>query len=182
MVGPLSRLGWFKSAPRPFPVPCFNVAYSPWILIGALPYIPVDEKAICQPGWYRLIIHADASIGDRGVGVGYTIQTDGTVYEGSTHYEGSFTSMEGEYLALKEAARIAVQFFDSRQHLLFFTDCQGLVKKMEEPNGSERWNEKRDSFLEILARVSTWSIKWIPRGRNRDADALAHTARDSAGS
>lgn len=140
----------------------------------------MDEKATNQPGWYRLIIHTDASCGDGVVGVGYTIRMDGEVYEGSTHYEGHYTSMEAEYLALKEAARVAARFFDSRQHLFFYTDCQGLVEKMEEPNGCEKWNEKRDKLLSILARVSEWSIKWIPRDRNRDADALAHTARDSA--
>lgn len=140
----------------------------------------MDEKAIPSPGWYRLIIHTDASCGDRVVGVGYTIRIDGEVYEGATHYEGSYTSMEAEYLALKEAAQVAARFFGKREHLFFYTDCRGLVEKMEEPNGCEKWNEKRDKLLSILGRVSAWSIKWVPRERNTDADALAHTARDSA--
>lgn len=57
----------------------------------------MDEKATNLPGWYRLIIHTDASCGDGVVGVGYTIRMDGEVYEGKTHYEGNYTSMEAEY-------------------------------------------------------------------------------------
>ena len=126
-----------------------------------------------------MIIHTDASCGDLEVGVGYTIQVDGEVYKGSTSFKGKFTSMEAEFLALKEAACVAAYHFDTKQHVFFYTDCQGLVEKMEEPNGDEKWNEKRSLLLSILKTIGNWSIKWVPRERNRDADALANFARET---
>lgn len=141
-----------------------------------------DAKVHHLPGWYRVIIHTDASCGDGVVGVGYTIRIDGNVHKGSTHFEGHYTSMEAEFLALKEAAHVAARFFPTKEHVFFYTDCQGLVEKMEDVNDTEKWNDRRNRVVEILANGglygSNWSVKWVPRERNRDADALAHTARD----
>lgn len=127
-----------------------------------------------------MIIHTDASCGDGAIGVGYTIRVGDELYEGSTIYEGSYTSMEAEYLALKEAAQSVVRFFDCDEHLFIYTDCAGLVDKMEEPNDSDKWNQNRNELLSILSELPEWSMKWIPRERNRDADSLASQARNAA--
>lgn len=107
------------------------------------------------------------------------IQHDGRTYEGKAYYEGSYTSMEAEYLALKEAARVAADFFNPNEHLFFYTDCQPLVDKLIGPTDCEEWHERRQDFLGVLSEyANTWSLKWVPRKRNGEADALATTAMD----
>lgn len=129
-----------------------------------------------------MIIHTDASCGDSAVGVGYVIRVDGRVYEGSSRFEGSYTTMEAEYLALREAAGAVAGMFNSDQQVFFYTDCSGLVTKMEEPNEADPWIDRREELHVVLAEAgfvpTSWTVQWVPRERNREADALAHAARD----
>jgi ribonuclease HI len=126
--------------------------------------------------WYSLLIHTDASLSDNIVGIGYTIRVNQETHENATYVEGDYTSMEAEFLALKEAAKVVAEFFDAKEHVFFYTDCKGLAKKLEDPDG--KWAERVQKLKSILHR--DWSVKWIPRERNNKADSLAHVGRDRA--
>jgi ribonuclease HI len=130
---------------------------------------------VSQPRWYRLLIHTDASLSDEIVGIGYTIRVEDKTLENATFLEGNYSSMRGEFLAMKQAAETVAAFFEVTEHVFFYTDCQSLVDKLEDPD-SEVWKNRRDSLEELLH--GKWSVKWIPRERNNKADRLAHTGRD----
>lgn len=137
--------------------------------------IHTNASVDVHPRWYRLLIHTDASLSDGIVGIGYTIRADQQTHENSTFLEGEdYTSMDGEFLALKQAAEVVSEFFDTSQHIFFYTDCQALKRKLEDPD-CQKWHERRRSLSELLK--GNWSIKWIPRERNNKADELAHVGR-----
>lgn len=151
-------------------------------LIGVICNTHTDANDSHHSGWHRVIIHTDGSHSHGAVGIGYVIRDGQETYEGQASFEGNYTTMEAEFLALREAARDASDRVDPDEHLYFYTDCSGLVDKMEGPNECEEWDEKRQAFLRALAEAAPatrWSVSWVPRERNRDADALAHAARDS---
>lgn len=126
-----------------------------------------------RPRWYRLLIHTDASLSGNVVGIGYTIRANQTTHENATYVEGDYTSMEAEFMALKTAAQVAVEYFDSDEHIFFYTDCKALAEKIEDP--CEDWADRAEELRSILA--PEWTLKWIPRERNNKADSLAHTGR-----
>lgn len=123
-----------------------------------------------------MLIHTDASLSDNIVGIGYTIRVNQETHENATYVEGDYTSMEAEFMALKEAAKVASEYFDAKEHIFFYTDCKGLAEKLENPDG--KWGKRVKKLKSILKR--NWSVKWIPRERNGKADRLAHTGRDRA--
>lgn len=122
-----------------------------------------------------MLIHTDASLSDGIVGIGYTIRVNQRTHENATFLEGEdYTSMDGEFLALKEAAEVVSEFFDVNQHVFFYTDCQALARKLEDPD-CVKWAERKETLSKLLK--GNWSVKWIPRERNNKADELAHTGR-----
>lgn len=131
----------------------------------------MDEKEP-QAGCYLLLVFTDASCGEDVIGLGYIIRVNGQEYKGSTYIEGDYTSMEAEYLALKEAVQAAEWIRDTDSHLNLYTDCDPLARKMTQKNGCAEWNKRYDEFHE-LASDWAWHINWIPRTRNREADELA---------
>lgn len=120
-----------------------------------------------------MLIHTDASLSDNIVGIGYTIRVNQQTHENSTFVEGDYTSMEAEFMALKQAAEVVSEFFNEKEHIFFYTDCKGLAEKLENPDG--KWAERVEKIRSILHQ--NWSVKWIPRERNNKADRLAHTGR-----
>jgi len=125
--------------------------------------------------WYRLLIHTDASLSDGIVGIGYTIRANERTHENATFIEGEdYTSMDGEFLALKQAAEVVAEFFETGQHIFFYTDCQALSEKLQNPQSS-KWAERKKRLSELLK--GNWSVNWIPRERNNKADELAHVGR-----
>lgn len=119
-----------------------------------------------------MLIFTDASCGEDVVGLGYVVKYDGEQYEGATYLEGDYTSMEAEYLALKEAIKATEWMRENDRNLDLYTDCDPLVGKMEQKNGCKEWNERYEEFHE-LASDYNWTLRWIPRKRNGDADELA---------
>lgn len=118
-----------------------------------------------------MIIFSDASCGDDVIGVGYVIRADDRQYIGSTYYEGEYTSMEAEYIALREAIETA-RWLHSDEYLNLYTDCDPLVHKLEAANGSDAWNRRRREFLAQMDGRE-WGLSWVPRERNREANRLA---------
>lgn len=149
---------------------------SPQILIGVVTNIRTNASVPVQPRGYRLLIHTDASLSDGVVGIGYTIRVNQQTHENSTFVEGSYTSMEAEFLALKQAAKVVAEYFEAKEHIFFYTDCKSLSEKLKDPDG--KWNKRVEALKSILQRE--WTVRWIPRERNNRADSLAHVGRDRA--
>lgn len=136
----------------------------------------MDVRVGCKPdsGWYCLIIHTDASCKEHIVGIGYIIRHENQNYENAAFEKGDYTSMDGEFIALREAATVAARHFDAQDPVLFYTDCQALVDKLNAPE-SDKW-AKRAEELDLIMRQE-FSVRWVPRERNREADSLAGTGR-----
>lgn len=147
-------------------------------LIGILTNLHMDGSPLNQSRWYRLLIHTDASLSGNIVGIGYTIRVDGQTHENATFVEGDYTSMEAEFMALKQAAKVVSEFFEPKEHIFFYTDCKGLAEKLEDPKG--KWADRVETIQSLLG--PEWSMKWIPRERNNKADELAYTGRQRGNS
>lgn len=119
-------------------------------------------------------VETDASRGDEVVGIGYVIRSTAT-YTGSAYYVGEYTSMEAEHLALVHGLSNALS--ESSGAVEVYVDCQPLVGKIlgEEPL-SANWSKRRDATHQLLDGFDYWSLKWIPRDENADANRLAQEA------
>jgi ribonuclease HI len=109
-------------------------------------------------------------------GVGYVLEGE-ISHSGWRYFEGEFTSMEAEHLALVEGLRIAANRSESREYCEAYSDAKPLVNKMR---GSERcldeWAERRASCQWLLDKFDSADLYYCPRGCNEDAHELARTA------
>lgn len=121
-----------------------------------------------------MIIHTDASCKNNIVGIGYVIRDSGETHENATFETGNYTSMDGEYMAIREAAKVVQRHFDVEMVVYFYTDCQAVVDKLKDPQ-SVKW-EKRAQELSLITTYD-FEVKWTPRERNRKADSLAGNGR-----
>lgn len=121
-----------------------------------------------------MIIHTDASCKGNVVGLGYVIRNNNQTHENATFEKGDYTSMDGEYMAIREAAKVVQQHFEAEMPVYFYTDCQAVANKLSDPQ-SAKW-EKRAHELSLIVEYE-FQVKWIPRERNRKADSLAGTGR-----
>lgn len=82
--------------------------------------------------------------------------------------------MDGEFMAIREAAKVVANFFEVKEPVYFYTDCQAVADKLEEPD-SDKWRKRAEELSLIIQRG--FRVQWVPRERNREADTLAGTGR-----
>lgn len=92
---------------------------------------------------------------------------------------GEMTNNQAEYSALLIGSRAAVQY--GAQQLEMYSDSELLVRQL---NGEYRVKSALlkplyEDVQEQLRGLKAWSIKHIPRGQNRRADALVNLALDA---
>lgn len=131
-----------------------------------------------------LIVHSDGCHrpDTNGVGIGWVIkewQSGGTpeqVSEGNDFIEGSYTSVEAEYMALIRAAREAVEY--ATDLVIFYCDCEPVINKIynnrelaDDGKYLRSWNISKDRF-------DDYELLWIPREHNGVADSQARVALD----
>jgi len=123
-----------------------------------------------------VIIHTDASCKENIVGLGYIIKnnSNNNTHENATFKTGDYSSMDAEYLAVREAAKVVENHFEAEMPVYFYTDCQALTKKLDNPD-SDKWKKRVQELSLIMTQE--FRVKWIPRERNRKADSLAGTGR-----
>lgn len=120
-------------------------------------------------------VHTDASRDTDISGMGWQIVFDGgETMEGCRYIVGEYTSMEAEYFAMLDGLRMARRHGDEVE---VFVDCEPLVHKMEEPDGTDDdWYQRRRGCLRLLRKFDSWSLEWKPRETNATADRLAYEA------
>ncbi len=114
--------------------------------------------------------------GEAGAGV-YILQ-DGQPFEQIARYLGQTTNNIAEYTAAIIGLEHAVKAGAKRVRL--FADSELLVKQV---NG--QYKVKNDGLKplhgkvkELIARIGSVEVQYIPRERNKEADALANKAID----
>lgn len=114
--------------------------------------------------------------GEAGAGI-YILQ-DGEPFEQIARYLGQTTNNIAEYTAAIIGLEHAVKAGAKRVRL--FADSELLVKQV---NG--QYKVKNDGLKplhgkvkELIARIGSVEVQYIPRERNREADALANKAID----
>ena len=111
-------------------------------------------------------------------GAGIFIMHDGVCLEGIARYLGTTTNNIAEYSAAIIGLERAVQLKASKVRL--YADSELMVKQL---NGlykvkNEGLKPLHARAKELIAKIKSIEIQYIPRERNRDADALANKAID----
>lgn len=128
-------------------------------------------------------LYADgAARGNPGpAGAGYLLKDDeGNVAFEGCRYLGEKTNNQAEYLALTEGLVKAIEM--GVGELLISLDSELIVKQIK-----GEYRVKNDGIKplfkrvkELLEKFGSYSIKHIPREKNKDADRLANKAIDEA--
>ena len=121
-------------------------------------------------------VYTDASRRECVVGIGYVIHFD-KVYDGSKSFEGDYSSMDGEILAILEGLRIASQHHDG--HVEIHTDCDEAARKLTSKQ-TGKWKEYQESFEWLVGKFESYELKTIDRADNTQADHKAREAMWSA--
>jgi ribonuclease HI len=131
-------------------------------------------------GTDNLIIYTDgASRNNPGeAGAGVFIMQDGEPVARIARYLGTATNNVAEYTAAIIGLEHAVKLEVSRVKL--FADSELLVKQL---NGQYRVKNEGLKPLytkakELIAKIGSVEVQYIPRAQNREADALANKAID----
>lgn len=128
-----------------------------------------------------LILHTDgASRGNPGeAGIGALIEDgDGQVVGKVARYMGTATNNQAEYSALIEGLKAAIELGADRVEI--YADSELVVKqinglyRVKNPDLQERHAEARA----LLSKFGGHLVKYIPREKNKEADALANEAID----
>ena len=111
-------------------------------------------------------------------GIGVCIMREGAHLEGIARYLGTTTNNIAEYTAAIIGLERALQLGASKVTL--FADSELMVKQL---NGQYRVKNEGLKPLharakELIAKIGSVEIQYIPRERNKDADALANKAID----
>ena len=128
----------------------------------------------------HLIAHTDGAALPSNPGhaaCGYILETaDGAHVEAKGIYLGWGTNNVAEYCGVGKA--IAAALAHGATHLDIRSDSQLVVNQVSGSwqLRSEHLRGYRDRVLELLGEMGSWSIMWIPRKRNTEADALANQA------
>jgi len=114
--------------------------------------------------------------GEAGAGV-YILQ-DGEPFEQIARYLGQTTNNIAEYTAAIIGLEHAVK--TGARSVRLFADSELLVKQV---NGqykvkNEGLKPLHGRVKELIARIGTVEVQYIPRERNKEADALANKAID----
>lgn len=101
---------------------------------------------------------------------------DGLTIDGNGFYMGQGTNNEAEYIAVGKCIRAAIDLGCTK--LTIFSDSQLVVNQI-----TGKWKVKAthlqkylDRIHELLGQVDEWTINWIPREQNEDADELSKEA------
>ncbi len=128
----------------------------------------------------ELTIYSDGASrnnpGEAGAGV-YILQDDAPV-EKIARYLGTTTNNIAEYNAAIIGLEYAVKRGASRVRL--FADSELLVKQI---NGQYRVKNEglkplHNRIKELVAKIGSVEVQYVPRERNKEADALANKAID----
>jgi ribonuclease HI len=111
-------------------------------------------------------------------GAGVSIMQHGLPLEGISRYLGTTTNNIAEYTAAIIGLERAVQLGASKVRLC--ADSELMVKQL---NGqykvkNEGLKPLHTRVKQLIARIGCVEIQYIPRERNKDADALANKAID----
>ena len=111
-------------------------------------------------------------------GAGIFIMQDGACLEGIARYLGTTTNNIAEYSAAIIGLERAVQLGASKVRLC--ADSELMVKQL---NGlykvkNEGLKPLHARAQELIAKIKSIEVQYIPRERNKDADALANRAID----
>ena len=111
-------------------------------------------------------------------GVGIYILRDGEPYAQVARYLGTTTNNIAEYTAAIIGLERAVQAGAKRVNL--FADSELMVKQL---NGqykvkNEGLKPLHAKAKELIARIGSVAVQYIPREKNKEADALANRAID----
>jgi len=111
-------------------------------------------------------------------GAGIYILRNGKPFEQIARYLGTTTNNVAEYTAAIIGLEHAVKVGARRVNL--YADSELLVKQL---NGqykvkSEGLKPLHAKAKELIARIGTVAVKYIPRDMNKEADALANRAID----
>ncbi len=128
----------------------------------------------------ELTIYSDgASRNNPGeAGAGVYILMDGTPLEGLARYLGTTTNNIAEYTAAIMGLEFAVK--QGAQKVKLFADSELLVKQI---NGqykvkNEGLKPLHGKVKELIAKIGSVEVQYIPRAQNKEADALANKAID----
>lgn len=141
-------------------------------------HLPAKKK---KSAGKTLILHTDgASRGNPGeAGIGALIEDgDGQVVCKVARYMGTATNNQAEYMALIEGLKAAMELGADRVEV--YADSELIVKqvngqyKVKNPDLQGRHAEARS----LLSKFGGYLIKYIPREKNKEADALANEAID----
>ncbi len=128
----------------------------------------------------ELTIYSDgASRNNPGeAGAGVHIMRDGKPVEGLARYLGTTTNNIAEYAAAIMGLEYAVK--QGARRVRLFADSELLVKQI---NGqykvkNEGLKPLHGKVKELIAKIGSVEVQYIPREQNREADALANRAID----
>jgi ribonuclease HI len=92
----------------------------------------------------------------------------------SKFFEGEYTSMEAEFLAIVEALRVASVNFSTETSVTLYSDAKPLVRKMRgNEKCSDDWREYRESYEWLSSKFDDTEIRYCQRSDNEDAHQLA---------
>ncbi len=134
-----------------------------------------------EPVHKHLVIYSDgAARGNPGpAGVGVVLKDEeGRIVKKVSQFIGHTTNNQAEYSALIVGLEAALELKAESVDLLL--DSQLVVNQV---NGTYRVRSLdlkpfNQEALKLLQRFKRYSINYIPRERNREADSLANTAID----
>jgi len=99
-------------------------------------------------------------------------EDDKTIYQDSA-YAGIIDNNQAEYAAFISAVKYVLSL--SATHVRFYTDSNLVEKQM-----NFKYLAHKDSIIpyyneakELLKKLSSWEVVWIPRAKNREADKMA---------
>ena len=92
---------------------------------------------------------------------------------------GDGTSGDAEYLALLALLEAAVE--QQAKELLVYGDSQAIVYDVLQPEvpAATGHGGHRSRAFDLMARIGTVAVRWLPRHRNAEADALSQRALHS---
>ena len=129
----------------------------------------------------KVIIHADgAARGNPGpAAIGATIKDErGKLLAGISRHIGSTTNNQAEYRAVIAALEKAIGL--GARHVEFRSDSELVVKQL---NGRYRVKNAGlrllyQQVVKLIGSLQGFTIAYVPRSRNTEADALANKALD----
>jgi Ribonuclease HI len=104
--------------------------------------------------------------------IGIIIKKNGEVIKKISDYVGILDNNQAEYKAFIEALKIVLEMEENE--VIFYTDSNLLEKQMNNKYGS--YSEKINPYYleakKFLYMIPNYKIVLIPRGANRETDAL----------